>query len=117
MQRTGTWGVPLLRSSIPPNKPILRLRISFHVKDTVTPNTYELQGRACADGSKMTQYLDFHESYSLVGSLNSICFLLALSATLHLALHFLDISNVFQNSIIFDPNEGVDPAKLAIQCL
>ncbi len=82
MQRTGTWSAPLLRSSIPPGKAILRPRISFRVKDTSTTNTYELQGRTCADGSKMTQYLDFAESYSPVGSIDSIRLILALAASL-----------------------------------
>jgi hypothetical protein len=89
----------------------------------------------------MTQYLDFNESYSPIGSIDSVRLILALSATLCLTLHVLDISNAFQNSIIFDPDERVylslppffldwfhpqwpdynlpsqDPTKLAIQCL
>ncbi len=141
MQRTGTWSAPLLCSSIPPNKAILHPHISFWVIDTTTPNTYEFQGLTCTDGSKLTQYLDFHDSYSPVGSTDSVRLLLALSATYHLTLHVLNISYAFQNSIIFDPDEQVylsqptlyldwfrfqwpdytlpsqEPTNLAIQCL
>jgi hypothetical protein len=75
MQCTGTWSAPLLRSSIPPGKAILRPRISFHVKDTSTANTYGIR------------------------------LILALAASLRLTLQVLDISSAFQNSIIFDPEE------------
>jgi hypothetical protein len=107
MQRTGTWSAPLLCTLILSHKQILRPRISFRVKDTATPNTYELQGRTCADGSKQKQFVDFIDSYSPVGAIDSIRLLLALAASSRLTLHVLDISNAFQNSIIFDPDERV----------
>jgi hypothetical protein len=83
--------------------------------------------------------LEFNESYSPIGSINSAHLLLAL--LLHLKLHVLNISNAFQNSLIFHPNERVylslppcyldwfhckwhdytlpspEPTNLAIQCL
>ncbi len=105
MQRTGTWSAPLLRSSVPSSKCILNPRISFRVKDTPQPHVYELQGRTCADGNKQKQFLDFDDSYSPVGTIDSIRLLLAIAASKRLTLQVLDISNAFQNSIIFDPEE------------
>jgi hypothetical protein len=107
MQQTGTWSAPILRSSIPSHKSLLRPRISFHVKDTTTPNAYELQGRTCANGSNMKQFIDFTDSYSPVGPIDSLCLILALSASLCLTLHVLDISNAFQNRVIFNLDERV----------
>jgi hypothetical protein len=107
MQRTGTWSAPILRTSVPSTKSILHPRISFRVKDTESPNTYELQGCTCADGTKQRQFIDFTDSYSPVGAIDSIRLLLAISAAHRLQLHVLDITNAFQSSIIFDPEERV----------
>lgn len=85
--------------------------------------------------------MDFTESYSPVGFIDSIHLILALSASLCYTLHVLDISNAFQNGVIFDPEKRVylflppfyldwfrsqwldyklpsqDSAQLALQCL
>jgi hypothetical protein len=60
----------------------------------------------CADGSSMKEGVDFVNSYSPVGS-NSIRLIVALAASEGLQLFVLDISNAFQNSIIFDPMECI----------
>ncbi len=90
MHNTGTWSAPLLHSSVPPGKSILNPRISFRVKDTATPHVYELQGRTCADGNKQRQFIDFTDSYSPVGTIDSIRFLLAIAASKGLTLSVLD---------------------------
>jgi hypothetical protein len=105
MLRTGTWSAPILRSTIPPDKNLLNSRVSFRVKDTSSPNIYNLQGRTCADGSKQCQFIDFQDSYSPVASIDSIRLLLAIAASKRYTIHVLDISNAFQNSVIFDPSE------------
>jgi hypothetical protein len=53
----------------------------------------------------MKENIDFTNSYSPVGSIDSIRLLLSLAASNHWTLNVLDISNAFQTSIIFDPNE------------
>ncbi len=106
MQCTCTWSAPILRTSIPHDQFTLCNWVSFWVKDTSTPNTYELQGCTCADGSRMHQNIDFLESYSPVGSIDSIRIILAYySASQKLLLNILDISNAFQTSVIFEPSE------------
>ncbi len=105
MQHTGMWSAPILHTYLPNDQLILWSRVKFHIKDISTPNTYELQGRTCADGSKIHQYIGFLESYSPVGSIDSIRIILAYSASSKLMLNILDISNVFQSSVIFEPLE------------
>jgi hypothetical protein len=141
MARTGTWSAPILHSDLPVNQQVLRPRVSFRVKNTDVTNSYELQGRTCADGSKQQQYIDFNESYTPVGSIDSIRAILCYAAATNLTINVMDISNAFQSSIIFDPTERVylslppkflewflhkwpdyklpttDPTKFVIQCL
>jgi hypothetical protein len=107
MQTTGTFSQPMLRSQVPSGKAILRSRIAFHVKDGDSTNVYDLYARTCADGSSMCEGIDFTSSYSPVGSIDSIRLIVALAASQGLQLFVLDISNAFQNSIIFDPLERV----------
>jgi len=84
----------------------LRNGVIFTVKDTDQPNTYELNSRTCVDGSPMKENIDYSNSYSPVGSIDSICLLLAIAAPRKLKLNVLDISNVFQTSVVFDPDGG-----------
>jgi hypothetical protein len=83
----------------------LRNGVIFTVKDTDQPNTYELNSRTCVDGSPMKENIDYSNSYSPVGSIDSICLLLAIAAPRKLKLNVLDISNVFQTSVVFDPDD------------
>jgi hypothetical protein len=107
MQTTGTFSAPMLRSNVPSHKTILHPRISCRVKDTSTPHQYDLYARTCADGSVQQEYIDFTDSYSPVASIESIRVLLNLAASNGLLVSILDISNAFQNSIIFDDSEHV----------
>jgi hypothetical protein len=105
MLQSGTWSAPILRSTIPKEKTILPACVTFKVKDTDTTNTYELYCRTCANGSSMKEHVDYTNSYSPVGSIDSIRLLLSITASQRWTLNVLDISNAFQTSIIFDPNE------------
>ncbi len=104
---TGTFSAPMLRSTVPPSQKILRPRVSCRVKDTPTPNQYDLYARTCADGSIQQEHIDFTDSYSPVASIESIRVLLNIAASSGLLVNILDISNAFQNSIIFDVTERV----------
>ena len=46
------------------NLTILPSRLSFEVKITDVNNFYELKCRLCADGSRMTEGIDFSDSYT-----------------------------------------------------
>jgi len=105
MLHSGTWSAPILRSSIPPEKTVLPARVTFKVKDTNVENNYELYCRTCANGSTMKENVDYQNSYSPVGSIDSIRLLLSIAASRRWILNALDISNAFQTSIIFDPDE------------
>jgi hypothetical protein len=105
MLNTGTFSAPILRSSVPSNKTILRPRVACKVKDTTIPNQYDLYARTCADGSTQRQTVDFINSYSPVASIDSLRILLNLAASEGLLISIFDISNAFQN--IFDPTEHV----------
>jgi len=107
MLATGTFSAPLLRSSVPSNKTIFCPRVTCKVKDTSTPNHFDLYARTCADGSIQKENVDFTDSYSPVGSIDSIRILLNIAASAGLLISILDISNAFQNSIIFDASECV----------
>jgi hypothetical protein len=107
MLASGTFSAPILRSSIPAHKMVLRPRVTCKVKDTLVPNQYDLYARTCADGSTQRENIDFTDSYSLVASIDSICLLLNLAASKGLLISIMDISNAFQNSIIFDATERV----------
>ena len=107
MLTSGTFSAPILRSSVPSNKTILRPRIACKVKDTSIPNQYDLYARPCADGSTQREHIDFTDSYSPVASIDSLRLLLNLAASEGLLISIMDISNAFQNSIIFDATERV----------
>jgi len=107
MLASGTFSAPLLRSSVPAHKTILRPRVVLKVKDTSVPNQYDLYARTCADGSTQRENIDFTDSYSPVASIDSLRLLLNLAASEGLLISIIDISNAFQNSIIFDATERV----------
>jgi hypothetical protein len=107
MQTTGTFSQPMFRSQVPSGKTILQSHIAFCVKDKETTNAYDLYACTCADGSSMREGVDFTNSYSPVGSIDSIRLTVALAAFQGLQLIVLDGSNAFQNSFIFDPMERV----------
>ena len=99
MLAAGTWSAPILKSTVPSGKTILRNTVTFKVKDTDQPNTYELYSRTCVDGSPMKENIDCNNSYSPVGSIDSIRLLLAISASRKRKLNILDISNAFQTNL------------------
>jgi hypothetical protein len=107
MLATGTFSAPILRSSVPPQKTVLRPCVVCRVKDTPVPNQYDLFARTCTDGSTQRENINFTDSYSPVASIDSLCLLLNLAASECLLISILDISNAFQNSIIFDAAERV----------
>jgi len=89
----------------------------------------------------MKEDIDYTNSYSPVGSIDSIRLLLAIAASRKLKLNVLDISNAFQTSVVFDPDDrtyitlppfyfewfhhhwpdyplpSLSPKELVIQCL
>ena len=101
MLTTGTFSAPMLCSQLPPGKSILHPRIACHVEETSTPHQYDLYARTCADGSTQQEYIDFTDS------IDSIRVLLNIAASSGLTIRLLDVSNAFQNSIIFDATERV----------
>jgi len=107
MLSTGTFSAPILRTSIPPHKSILRPRVACRVKDTLIPHQYDLYARTCANGSTQRENVDYTDSYSPVASIDSIRLLLNLAAASGFLISILDISNAFQNSIIFDASERI----------
>jgi hypothetical protein len=107
MLASGTFSAPILRSSVPQNKSILRPRVACKVKDTSIPHQYDLYARTCVDGSTQKEIIDYTDSYSPVGSIDSIRILLSIAAYSGLLISIMDISNAVQNSIIFDATERV----------
>jgi hypothetical protein len=107
MQSSGTFGVPILHTSMPHGKSVLRSRVACKVKDTSIAHHYDLYARTCADGSTMKEHVDFTDSYSPVASIDSIRTLLNILAAKGLTVRVLDISNAFQNAIIFDPEDWI----------
>ncbi len=88
MQLTGTFCAPIYHFEVPPGKAILRSHIAFRVKNSDTSNSYDLYARTCTDGSNMQEGIDFQNSNSPVGLIDSIWFIVALGATEGLQLFF-----------------------------
>jgi hypothetical protein len=107
MLASGTFSAPILRSSVPGNKRILRPRVACHVKDTDIAHQYDLYAHTCADGSTQQESIVFTDSYSPVASIDSIRLLLNIAASTGLIVSIMDTSNAFQNSVIFDASERV----------
>jgi hypothetical protein len=68
-------------------------------------NTYELYSRTCADGSPMKENIDYVNSCSPVGSIDSNRLILAIATSRKMKLNVLDISNALKTSVVFDPTE------------
>ena len=107
MLASGTFSAPLLWSSVPSDNTILRPRVACKVIDTSIQNQYDLYARTCADGSTQRENNDFTDSYTPVALIDSLRLLLNLAASEGLLICIMDISNAFQNSIIFDATERV----------
>lgn len=102
MLTTGTFSALMLCSAVPPDKSVLHSQVACRVKDTSIQHQYDFYARCCADGSSMKEHIDFMDSYSPVASIDSIRTLLNISAAKGLTVRVMDISNAFQNAIIFD---------------
>jgi hypothetical protein len=105
MLSSGTWSAPILRYLVPTAKTILPPRVTFKVKTTDIDDTYNLYCQTCTNGASLKDNIDFTNSYSPAGSIDSICLLLSLAAANQWTLHVLYISNTFQAAIIFDPDD------------
>ena len=105
MATSTTFSAPFLRSLLPPNKKILRPRISFRAKTTEIDKQYELYSRTCADGSSMIEGVDFTVSYAPVVDLHSLRIIILIDSTEVLFIFVLGISNAFQNTILPNPAE------------
>jgi len=69
---SGTFSAPIVRSSVPAHKTVLRPHVACKVKDTSIPNQCDLYARTCADGSTQREHIDFTDSYSPVASIDSL---------------------------------------------
>jgi hypothetical protein len=81
MLASETFSALILRSSVPSHKTILRPGVTCKVKDTSTPNQYDLYAWTCADSSTQCANIDFTDSYSPVASIDSLCSLLNLATS------------------------------------
>ena len=70
-----------------------------------SPTSFDLYVHTCANGFLMLDGVDLQESYAPVGYIKSLHMLLSIAASQCLTCHVLNISNAFQNTIIFDPSE------------
>jgi len=107
MLASSTFIAPVLQSSVPQHKAILCPRVACKVKETSIPNQFDLYTRTCANGSTQREHIAFSDSYSLAASIDSLCLLLNLAASECLLISIMDISNAFQNTIIFDASDQV----------
>ena len=106
MHDTGTLSCPFPISSILKHNPtILPSRLSFEVKLTDVDTFYELKCRLCADGSRMTEGIDFSESYAPTSDADSFRLIIALASSKGYWLIFYDVSNAFQTNVIDDPSK------------
>ena len=63
-------------------------------------NKYEIYYRTCADGSSTIEGFDFNISHAPVSGIQSLHIIIAISPAEGLIIFVLDISNVFQNTIL-----------------
>ena len=101
------FSVPHLRSSLPRDTKIIRLRISFRVKTTDIKKHYKLYPRTCVYGSYMLEGVDFTVSYTPVAVTISIHNLIVIASAESLTIFVLDISKSFKSNILPSPKERV----------
>lgn len=102
MHKTGAFRRPFLCMKFPPNTKILRPHIAFKVKLTEIENQYKLYCRTAVDGSTQVYGIDYTESYAPVSSHIRIFIIFNISASMNWKIIGLDISNSYQNNIIYD---------------
>ena len=103
--KSTTFSAPFLRSSLRLDTKILFPRISFRVNKTDIENQYDLYSITCAYGSSMLEGVYFTISYAPVAGIIFLCIIIAVASTEGLIIFVLDISNVFQNTILPYPEE------------
>ena len=94
---------PFLRSLLPPNTKIFRLRITFRVKKADVDNQYNLYSRTCAYESSILEGVYFNVSYVPVDGIRYLRIIVSISSAEDLIVFVLDISNAFQNNILPNP--------------
>ena len=97
----------MLHTQVPHGIAVLKSRAAYHVKLTDTPHQYDLYVQTCANRPSMHEGIDFQNSYMPVGHIDSLRMIMCIAASKQLCCNLLDISDAFQNSIIFDPQEHV----------
>ena len=72
MHNISTLSYPLLRLSIPSDSKVIQLRLSFDVNITDIYHFYKLKRGFCADVSRMTEAVDFKNSYTPTTDVNAL---------------------------------------------
>ena len=84
----------------------------LRLKTTYIDNQYGVYSRACTDGSYMLEGDDFTVSYATVSGICSLRIFISIESVEGLITFVLDISNVFQNTILHYPEEIIYPSLL-----
>ena len=105
MHNISTLCCPILRSFIPSDSRVLPARLSFDVKITDVDHFYELKCRLCADGSRMTEEIDFENSYAPTTDDNALRIIILQAAQYNIWLYVYDVFNVFQKNVIKYPSK------------
>ena len=105
MHNTSTLLCSFLRSSIPSDSKVLPPRLSLEVNITVVDNFNEIKYRLCEDGSRMTEGVDFENSFVSTTDVDVLRIIISRVALRNIWVDFYDVSNIFQTNVIEDPSK------------
>ena len=74
----------------------------FQNKVTVNGSTYKYKARLVEKFFSQVQGVDYHETFAPVAKMDSICLVLAISASKHWEVHHMDVKSAFLHGDIHE---------------
>ena len=98
LQKNTTWElVPLT-----PGRKLVQCKWVFQNKVAADGSTYKCKARMAEIVFSQVQGVDYHETFAPVAKMDSICLVLAISASKHWEVHHMDVKSSFLHGNIHE---------------
>ena len=98
LQKNTTWKLV----SLPPGRKLVQCKWVFQTKVAAYGSTWKYKGRLVAKGFSQVQGVDYHDTFAPVAKMDSICLVLAISASKHWEVHHMDVKSAFLHGYIHE---------------
>ena len=100
LQKNTTW---------PPGRKLVQCKWVFQNKVAADGSTYKYKARLVEKCFSHVQGVDYHETFPPVAKMDSICLVLAISASKHWEVHHMDVKSAFLHGYLHECRNILNP--------